>query len=144
MVKKALIVDDFPLDAESTRRVLEACDEVPEIVVVSDGAEALCELGRTHDYDVVLLDLRLPKIDGFEVLKELSSKPFLSDVPIIVVSSNRDDYDRTRVLMMGVRDFVEKTIDYSVFREGLSRTLTQNNLCCAGFHLRTSTKPTVG
>lgn len=136
MVKRALIVDDFPLDAELTRRVLETCNEVPEIVIVSDGAEALHELERSPDYDIILLDLRLPKVDGFEVLKALASKPFLSDIPIVVVSSNQNDYDRTRVLMMGAKDFVEKRIDYSVFRLELSRKLAKHYLCCTRFHPR--------
>lgn len=134
MKKRALIVDDFPLDAELTKRVLETCSDIPDIVIVGDGADALSELERRHDYDVILLDLRLPKIDGFEVLKALSSKPFLSDIPIIVLSSNGNDYDRTRVLMMGAKDFVEKTIDYSQFRDELFRKLARNRLCCGAGH----------
>lgn len=133
MNKRVLIVDDFPLDAELTRRVLEACKDIPEIVIVADGAEALSELERRHDYAVILLDLRLPKVDGFEVLKQLSSKAFLSDIPIIVVSGNRNDYDRMRVLVMGATDFVEKTIDYAQFRDELFRTLARNRLCCEDF-----------
>ena len=123
MVKKALIVDDFPLDAELTRRVLQSCTEDHEIVVVSDGEEALRELNREQDFDVVLLDLKLPKVDGFEVLKEISSKPFLSDIPVIVLSSSRDDADRMRTRVLGAGDFVEKAIDYSVFKADLTRAL---------------------
>lgn len=125
MVKKALIVDDFPLDAELTCRVLQSCTEDHEIVVVSDGEEALRELNREQDFDVVLLDLKLPKVDGFEVLKEISSKPFLSDIPVIVLSSSRDDTDRMRTRMLGAGDFVEKAIDYSVFKADLTRALAQ-------------------
>lgn len=125
MVKKALIVDDFPLDAELTRRVLQSCTEDHEIVVVSDGEEALRELNREQDFDVVLLDLKLPKVDGFEVLKEISSKPFLSDIPVIVLSSTRNDADRMRTRVLGAGDFVEKAIDYSVFKADLTRALAQ-------------------
>jgi len=125
MVKKALIVDDFPFDVELTRRVLQSCAADHDVVVVSDGAEALRELDRAHDFDLVLLDLRLPKVDGFEVLKEISSKPFLSDVPVIVLSSSRDQADRVRTRMLGAGDFVEKALDYRVFKADLARALAQ-------------------
>ena len=125
MVKKALIVDDFPFDVELTRRVLQSCANDHEVVVVSDGEDALRELNRTHDFDLVLLDLKLPKVDGFEVLKEISSKPFLSDVPVIVLSSSRNEADRVRTRVLGACEFVEKAIDYAVFRDDLTRTLAR-------------------
>lgn len=124
MVKKALIVDDFPFDVELTRRVLQSCSSEHEVVVVADGEEALRELNKAHDFDVVLLDLMLPKVDGFEVLKEISSKPFLSDIPIIILSSSHNEADRVRTRMLGAGEFVEKAIDYSVFKADLTRALT--------------------
>jgi CheY-like chemotaxis protein len=130
MVKKALIVDDQPFDAELTRRVLQSCGTEHEIVVVSDGEEALRELDKTYDFDVVILDLNLPKIDGFEVLKELSSKPFLSDIPVLVLSSSRNEADRMRTLMLGACEFVEKALDYSAFKADLTRILARHGLCC--------------
>jgi CheY-like chemotaxis protein len=125
MVKKALIVDDFPFDVELTRRVLQSCNREHEVVVVSDGEEALRELNKEPSFDLVLLDLKLPKVDGFEVLKEISSKPFLSDIPVIVLSSSRDQADRMRTRVLGAGDFVEKAIDYAVFKADLTRALAQ-------------------
>ena len=125
MVKRALIVDDFPLDVELTRRVLQSCASEHEVVVVADGEEALRELNKAQDFDVVLLDLKLPKVDGFEVLKEISSKPFLSDIPIIILSSSHNEADRVRTRMLGAGEFVEKAIDYAVFKADLTRALTQ-------------------
>jgi CheY-like chemotaxis protein len=125
MVKRALIVDDFPFDVELTRRVLESCTVDHEVVVVTDGDEALRELHKAQDFDVVLLDLKLPKVDGFEVLKEISSKPFLSDIPVIVLSSSRNEADRVRTRVLGAGEFVEKAIDYAVFKANLTRALTQ-------------------
>jgi CheY-like chemotaxis protein len=125
MVKKALIVDDFPFDVELTRRVLRGCTLDHEVVVVPDGEEALRVLNGPHDFGVVLLDLKLPKVDGFEVLKEISSKPFLSDIPVIVLSSSRNETDRMRARMLGAGDFVEKAIDYMVFKADLTRALGQ-------------------
>jgi CheY-like chemotaxis protein len=130
MSRRALIVDDFPFDVELTRLVLEGCADDFEVVVVSDGAEALCELNKAHDFDVILLDLKLPKVDGFEVLKEISSKPFLSDVPVIVMSSTRDHSDRVRIRAMGASEFVEKCLDYSTFKVNLTRSLSQNGFRC--------------
>jgi len=129
MLKKALIVDDYPLDAELTRRVLQNCRDELQVVVVSDGEEALRELNNAQDFDVVLLDLRLPKVDGFEVLKELSSKPFLSDIPIIVLSSSRSATDRVRSRMLGASEFVEKALDYAEFKTSLTQTLAQYGFC---------------
>jgi CheY-like chemotaxis protein len=128
MVKKALIVDDFPFDVELTRRVLQSRTRAREIVVVSDGEEALRELNKERSFDVVLLDLKLPKVDGFEVLKEISSKPFLSDIPVIVLSSSRNEADRMRTRVLGAGDFVEKAIDYLVFEADLTRALAQFGL----------------
>jgi len=125
MVKKALIVDDYPFDVELTRRVLHGCAVDHDVVVVPDGEEALRALNQSHDFDVVLLDLKLPKVDGFEVLKEISSKPFLSDIPVIVLSSSRNETDRMRARMLGAGDFVEKAIDYLVFKTDLMRALGQ-------------------
>ena len=129
MVKKALIVDDMPLDVELTRRVLRSCGEQHQIVVASDGEEALRELNRAQDFDVVLLDLKLPKIDGFEVLKEISSKPFMSDIPVIVLSNTRNETDRMRSRMLGACEFVEKAMDYAEFDANLRRTLAQYGFC---------------
>lgn len=125
MVKKALIVDDLPFDVELTRRVLQSCATEHEVVVVADGEEALRELNKAQDFDVVLLDLTLPKVDGFEVLKEISSKPFLSDIPVIILSSSHSETDRVRTRMLGAGEFVEKTIDFSVFKADLTRALMQ-------------------
>jgi len=108
-----------------TRRVLESCAVDHEVVVVTDGEEALRELHKAQDFDVVLLDLKLPKVDGFEVLKEISSKPFLSDIPVIVLSSSRNEADRVRTRVLGAGEFVEKSIDYAVFKADLTRALTQ-------------------
>jgi CheY-like chemotaxis protein len=126
MPKRALIVDDFPFDVELTRLVLQSCNDQFDIVVVADGEEALQHLHQAHDFDVVLLDLKLPKIDGFEVLKEISRTPFLSDVPIIVMSSTRDQTDRVRSRAMGAHEFVEKCLDYSMFKVNLTRSLSQH------------------
>jgi len=125
MVKKALIVDDLPFDVELTRRVLRGCTVAHEVVVVPDGEEALRALNAAQDFDLVLLDLKLPKVDGFEVLKEISSKPFLSDIPVIVLSSSRNETDRMRARMLGAGEFVEKAIDYPVFKADLTRALGQ-------------------
>lgn len=125
MTKKALVVDDLLLDAELTQRALCLCDSTVEVVVVSDGEQALRVLDRDHDFDLILLDLALPKIDGFEVLKELSSKPFLSEVPIIVLSGSRSGSDQVRTRMLGASGFVEKSIDFAVFQGELARVLAR-------------------
>ncbi|MCC2972317.1 response regulator [Massilia sp. IC2-476] len=128
MKTKALVVDDHFLDAELTQQALRLCDCNVEVVVVSDGEQALQALHCDHDFDLILLDLALPKVDGFEVLKELSSKPFLSDIPIIVLSGSRSGSDQVRTRMLGASGFVEKSIDFSAFQGDLARILTRQGL----------------
>lgn len=132
MMKKALIVDDMAFDVELTRRVLFGCVDTHEVVVACDGEEALRELNAGQAFDIVLLDLSLPKIDGFAVLKEISSTPFLSDTPVIVLSNTRNETDRMRARMLGACDFVEKAIDYAEFDANLSRSLAQHGFCRPG------------
>jgi DNA-binding response OmpR family regulator len=129
MMKKVLVVDDSPNDFELTKLVLHSCVKELDVVVAYDGEEALRELIRSSAFDLILLDLHIPKIDGFEILKELSSKPFLSGVPVIILSTSRDTSDRVRTRMLGALDYVEKSIDYSVFRQELKDTLTRHGLC---------------
>lgn len=128
MPKRILIVDDLPFDVILTARTLLACVGEVEFVVAADGEEALRRLTQGTAFDVVLLDLHLPKVDGFEVLKELNSKPFLSNVPIIMLSSSRNPEERRRTQMLGAAGFVEKSLDYSVFKGDLLRALSNHGV----------------
>lgn len=128
MAKKALIVDDHLLDAELTRTAIDDGAGKFTFVVVGDGPEALQALSEARDYAVIMLDLGLPKLDGFEVLKQMLSKPYLSGIPVIITSNSRDPADRVRATMLGVHEFVEKSMDYSTYKRSLADSLMRLGL----------------
>ncbi|WP_022971907.1 response regulator, partial [Xanthomonas maliensis] len=113
-----MLVEDNPKDAELTMAALQRCQLLNEIVHVRDGAEALdylrCEgshAGARHGAPVVvLLDLKLPKINGLEVLEEVRRDPALASTPIVMLTSSREEQDLVRSYELGVNAFVVKPV----------------------------------
>jgi CheY-like chemotaxis protein len=120
MSKRALIVDDFPFDVELTRLVLESCRDQFEVVVVADGEEALHKLNEAEDFDVILLDLKLPKIDGLEVLQTIRADAALKSVPVVMLTSSREEQDLVRSYELGVNAYVVKPVEFSEFVEAIA------------------------
>jgi two-component system response regulator len=123
-----LLVEDNPDDQELTRRALEENDIANEIVVAQDGAEALDYLfckGRWADRDpdaqpqLVLLDLKLPKVDGLEVLQQLRADERTARLPVIVLTSSREEADVARSYGHGANSYVRKPVDFTEFREAV-------------------------
>jgi CheY-like chemotaxis protein len=122
-LRPILLVEDNPNDLELTLEALERCQLANEIVVARDGAEALDYLyvrgafqGRqAGDPAVVLLDLKLPKVDGLEVLAKLKSDPERRRIPIVMLTSSREERDVVRSYQLGVNAFVVKPVDFSEF-----------------------------
>jgi two-component system, response regulator len=124
-----LIVEDNPRDAELTLRALKKNNLANNILVASDGAEALdfffCR-GKyemrsiSHPPKVVLLDLKLPKIGGLEVLKAVKSDKRTSHIPIVVVTSSRQEPDMIEAYALGVNSYVVKPVDFSQFISAMS------------------------
>ncbi len=119
-----LIVEDNPADAELTVRSLKTYNLANRIYIAEDGAEALdfilCK-GRfsarnlMHPPKVVFLDLKLPKINGFEVLKEVRSNPATKMLPVVVITSSREDSDIKSAYNLGANSYVVKPVDFDVF-----------------------------
>lgn len=128
MRKKVLLVDDQPLDLALTRQALKDCSIEHEIVAASDGAEGLNQLGERR-FDVVVLDLKMPKVDGFEVLAWMRTRPILSDTPVIVVSNSDLQVDRARAGALGAVEYVHKALDYAAFRDDLRAALGRHGFC---------------
>ena len=128
MLKKVLLVDDQPLDLALTRQALRDCRIEHDIVAASDGGEGLTQLDA-RKFDVVVLDLKMPKVDGFEVLSEMRMQPRLSSVPVIVVSNSDLQTDRDRAARLGAVEYVHKSLDYSEFRDKLKAALGQHGFC---------------
>src|SRR4028119_1010835 len=115
-LKPILLVEDNPKDLELTLAALEQSQLANEVVVVRDGAEALDFLYRrgahesrnTIDPAVVLLDLKLPKVDGLEVLEKVKADPHLRQTPVVMLTSSREESDLVRSYELGVNASVGK------------------------------------
>ncbi|WP_036166176.1 response regulator [Massilia sp. 9096] len=128
MRKKVLLVDDQPLDLALTRQALKDCSIEHEIVSAADGFEGLQQLGAQH-FDVVVLDLKMPKVDGFEVLAQMRIAPILSANPVIVVSNSDLQADRVRADALGAVEYVHKALDYAAFKDALKAALGRHGFC---------------
>ena len=124
-----LLVEDNPQDAELTTRALKKNNLANRLFTVEDGAEALdfvfCrgkyatrEAG--HSPKVVLLDLKLPKVSGLEVLRALKQDERTRAIPVVVVTSSREDPDIKTAYSLGANSYVVKPVDFDAFAEAVS------------------------
>jgi CheY-like chemotaxis protein len=122
-----LLVEDDPHDVELTLTALTENQLTNEIVVVRDGAEALDYLYRRGAYTsrgtgtpaVILLDLKLPKVDGLEVLKQVKSDPDLKTIPVVMLTSSREERDLVKCYNLGSNAYVVKPVGFSDFIEAV-------------------------
>ncbi|GGY79392.1 response regulator [Pseudoduganella plicata] len=128
MLKPILLVEDNPHDLELTLIALEKSQLANEVIVVRDGAEALDYLYARGDYAarqrgnpaVVLLDLKLPKVDGLEVLREIRTTPDLRAMPVVMLTSSREEQDLIRSYELNVNAYVVKPVDFKEFVRAIS------------------------
>ncbi|WP_282245918.1 response regulator [Stenotrophomonas sp. PS02300] len=126
-LRPILLVEDNPKDAELTLAALARCQLLNEVTHVRDGVEALQYLRSEGRYEgamhggpvVVLLDLKLPKINGLEVLKEIRTDAALSSTPVVMLTSSREEQDLIRSYELGVNAFVVKPVDFKEFLEAI-------------------------
>jgi len=121
---EVLLVEDNPRDAEMTLRTLRKRNLVNQVVHVKDGQEALDWLFGTGPYagrdptlrpKVVLLDLKLPKVDGLEVLRAIRANERTRVIPIVVMTSSLEDRDVVESYKLGVNSYVVKPVDFDSF-----------------------------
>jgi CheY-like chemotaxis protein len=123
MLKPILLVEDNPNDLELTLIALSKSQLANQVIVVRDGAEALDYLHRRGDYAerpagnpaVVLLDLKLPKVDGLEVLKDIRETDVTRAVPVVMLTSSKEEQDLVRSYELGVNAYVVKPVDFTEF-----------------------------
>jgi CheY-like chemotaxis protein len=124
---KILLVEDDPYDVELTLSALAENYLTNEIVVTRDGAEALDYLYRRGAYEsraagnpaVMLLDLKLPKVDGLEVLERIKTDPNLKMIPVVMLTSSREEQDLVRSYNSGVNAYVVKPVGFHDFVEAV-------------------------
>ena len=122
-VKTILLAEDNANDLELTLAALEENNLANKVVAVRDGAEALDYLerrgrfaGRAAGHPVLaLLDLKMPKVDGLEVLRHIKSSPSLRDIPVVMLTSSREEQDLVRSYELGVNAYVVKPVEFSEF-----------------------------
>ena len=122
-LKRILLVEDSSKDVELTLAALEEHNLANEVVVVHDGAEALEYLYRTGKYKdlpaanpaVVLLDLKMPKVDGLEVLRRMKSDAKLAKIPVVMLTSSAQERDVVESYQLGVNAYVVKPVAFQEF-----------------------------
>lgn len=123
MLKPIVLVEDNPHDLELTLVALERSQLANDVVVLRDGAEAVDYLLRREPYAdrepgnpaVMLLDLKLPKVDGLEVLDLVRGTPELCSIPVVMLTSSREEPDLEKAYELGVNAYVVKPVDVDQF-----------------------------
>lgn len=123
-----LLVEDNPCDAKLTLHVLKKNDFPDNVKIAADGAEALeylfgvDERGKPHMQHpprLILLDLKLPKVNGFEVLRRIKCDPLTKSIPVVVLTSSRADQDLRLCYELGANSYVVKPIEFDEFSEAI-------------------------
>lgn len=122
-LKRILLAEDNPKDVELTLAALEEHNLANEVVTVNDGAEALDYVYRRgkyasradHNPAVVLLDLKMPKVDGLEVLRTMKGDERLKAIPVVVLTSSREEKDLVTSYNLGANAYVVKPVDFQQF-----------------------------
>ena len=126
-VKRILLVDDSPRDTELALDALAQHNLANEVVALRDGVEALDYLYRRGPFvdrtagnpAVVLLDLKMPKVDGIEVLRQIKSDQQLKMIPVVVLTSSREEQDLVTSYQLGVNAYIVKPVQFQEFVEAV-------------------------
>lgn len=129
LLKHILVVDDSPRDTELTVNALETYQLTNKVTSLRDGAEALDYLYRRGDFSgrtdgqpaVILLDLKMPKVDGLEVLRQIKRDPELKMIPIVVMTSSREEQDVLKSYQLGVNAYVVKPVKFHEFVDAVKQ-----------------------
>jgi CheY-like chemotaxis protein len=122
-IKRILLAEDNENDVELTLAALQECRLSNEVEVVRDGAEALDYIYYRGEYSgradclpcVIMLDLKMPRVDGLEVLRQIKSDPALKHIPVVMLTSSREEKDLVMSYDLGVNAFVVKPVDFDQF-----------------------------
>jgi two-component system response regulator len=121
-----LLIEDDAADVELALHALRENKLVNQIQVLRDGEEALdylfgpggeARLTSGHTPKLILLDLKLPKVDGIEVLRRLKSNPLTKFIPVVILTSSKEERDLVRSYDLGVNSYIQKPVDFDQFRK---------------------------
>ncbi len=127
-LKTILLVEDNPSDIALTLRAFEREHITNEVVVAEDGQEALDYIFGSGKYagrdisilpTVILLDLKLPAVDGLEVLRQIRENKLTHRVPVVILTSSREDQDMATGYDLGVNSYIRKPVDFQQFSEAI-------------------------
>ncbi|MGH9144916.1 MAG: response regulator [Vicinamibacterales bacterium] len=126
-LRRILLAEDNANDVELTMTALRENKVLNEVIIVRDGAEALDYLFKREGHKhrpganpaLVLLDLKMPKVDGLEVLRQIKSDPGLKSIPVVVLTSSREEQDLVSTYNLGVNAYVVKPVDFHEFVEAV-------------------------
>lgn len=120
-IRPILLVEDNPVDLDLTRRAFTRRKIANPIEVARDGEEALSWIERWDRGEeipaVILLDLKLPKVDGLEVLRQLKEHQTYSSIPVVVLTSSSENSDLKRAYKLGVNSYIIKPVDFDKFMQ---------------------------
>jgi two-component system, response regulator len=124
-----LLVEDNPTDAELTMRALRKKNLANNLIWVKDGAEALDFLACRGEYanrgngtpKLILLDLKLPKVDGIDVLRTIKAEAGTSSIPVVMLTSSNEERDIVKSYALGVNSYIVKPVDFEKFLEMVSQ-----------------------
>jgi two-component system, response regulator len=126
--KTILLVEDNPDDVDLTLRALKKNNILNEVFVATDGAQALDYFFRTGKYAtldpfsfpaVTLLDLKLPKVDGLDVLRRIRSDERTKLLPVVILTSSKEEQDLVQSYSLGANSFIRKPVDFQQFTEAI-------------------------
>jgi CheY-like chemotaxis protein len=125
MLKRILLAEDDPRDVELILQGLRSSYLANDVMVVGDGAEALDYLNRRGRFAerpdtlpaLVLLDIKMPKVNGLEVLREIRNTPHLAAIPVVIMTSSREETDVDTAYALGCNAFVVKPVSFKDFIE---------------------------
>ncbi len=120
MMKKILIVEDNPMNMELILDLLELYGY--DVTKAEDGIKALERLAEKK-FDIILLDMQLPKMDGLEVLDQIKNNPATADIPVVAVTAHAMKGSEEHFIEMGCVDYVSKPIDIHKFRDLINKYL---------------------
>ncbi len=126
-LRKILLVEDNPKDVELTLTALSEYNLINRVVVLNDGAEILEYLNYEGEFKnrkpdlpaVILLDIKMPRVDGIEVLQAIRSNPALKTIPVVMLTSSREEPDLKRCYELGVNAYIVKPVNFRDFLDAV-------------------------